>query len=161
LLHAAQRARRTLQDFHFPLLRLRVARIHAEQFARKQSGFIAARARANFDDHVLLVVRILRQQQEFQLALDRFPALGQLLLFVLREQLHLRVVRFKNHLFGFSEALVDHLPLTVFCDHIGKLRMPARELLERARIGMHFRRGKLRRHFHVAVFNLVELFVER
>ena len=76
LLHPAERARRALQNFHFPLLRLRVARIHAEQLAREQRRFIAAGARANFHDHVLLVVGVLRQQQEFQLQLNFVLALN-------------------------------------------------------------------------------------
>ena len=62
---------------------------------------------------------------------------------------------------GFGEALIDLLPLAVFFDHLGKLRMPARELLVIRRIAQDFRRRKLRGHFHVAVFNLIEFFVKR
>ena len=140
LLQAAQRTRRTFQDFHFPFLRLRVARIHAEQFAREQRRFVAAGARANFDDHVFLVVGILGQQQELQFALDRFFARGQLLLFLLRHLLHLRVVGFEDHLLCLSKPLIELLPLAVFFDHLGELGMPSRELLVIRRIVQDFRR---------------------
>ncbi len=64
-------------------------------------------------------------------------------------------------MFGFGKSLVELLPLAVFFHHLGKLRMPARELLVIRRIVQDFRRGKLRGHFDVAVFDLIELFVQR
>jgi tryptophan synthase beta subunit len=43
------------------------ARIHAENLGGKQRRLVAARARANFQNHVLLVVGILGQQQHLDL----------------------------------------------------------------------------------------------
>ena len=37
--------------------------VHAEELVREQRGFFAARAGANFEHHVLLVVRILRDEE--------------------------------------------------------------------------------------------------
>ena len=58
------------RDFHFPALRFRVAGVHAENFGGEQRGFVAARAGADFEHDVLLVVGIFGQQQNFQVLLD-------------------------------------------------------------------------------------------
>ena len=57
-------------DFHVPVLRFGVARVHAEDFGREQRGFVAARAGADFEHDVLFVVGILGQQQDLQLVFD-------------------------------------------------------------------------------------------
>ena len=60
--HFLQSAHRGFAErghFHFPALFFGIARVHAEDFAGKQSGFVAARAVADFEHHVLLVVRDL------------------------------------------------------------------------------------------------------
>src|ERR1700740_2204546 len=64
-LEAAERRRRAFEHFDFPALRFRVARIHAEKFGGKESGFVAARAGADFDDDALFVKRIFWEQQKF------------------------------------------------------------------------------------------------
>ena len=58
------------REFHAPALRFGIARVHAENLGREQRGLVAARARADFEHHVLLVVGILGQQQDLQLLLD-------------------------------------------------------------------------------------------
>src|SRR4051812_16963614 len=54
------------EDLHFPALQLGIAGVHPENFCRKQCGFISPGSSADFEDHVLLVVRILREQQKFE-----------------------------------------------------------------------------------------------
>ena len=73
---AAERRRRTFENFHFPALRFRVARVHAEKFGGEESRFVAAGSGANFHDDVLVVVGIFRQQQKLQFAFDDFLALA-------------------------------------------------------------------------------------
>ena len=46
-----------VEDVDLPALALGVARVHAEQIAGEQRRFVAAGAGADFEDHVLLVVR--------------------------------------------------------------------------------------------------------
>ena len=46
---------------------LRILPIHAKELRRKECGLVAARARADFEHHIFLVVRILRQKQFLQL----------------------------------------------------------------------------------------------
>ena len=45
---------------------LRILPIHAEELRRKERGLVAARARADLEHHIFLVVRILRQKQFLQ-----------------------------------------------------------------------------------------------
>ena len=56
----------------------RVHRIHSIEHRGKQRGFFAARPLPNFDDDVLVVVRVFRQQQNFQFFVERLApaALG-------------------------------------------------------------------------------------
>ncbi len=69
-LQAAHRRFADRSHFHLPALRFRIARVHAEDLGGEQSGFVAAGAGADFEHHVLLVVRIFGQQQHPELLFD-------------------------------------------------------------------------------------------
>ena len=83
----------------------RVADVHAQQAAGEERRLVAAGAGADLDEHVAVVVRILRQQRRLQLALEvrdaRFGA-GALLR---GEVAHRRVVRelHRRREVGFGE----------------------------------------------------------
>ena len=62
------------EDFNAPAAFFGVAAVHAEQVARKEGGFIAAGAGADFDDHVAVVARVLGHQQGFELFFEGFGA---------------------------------------------------------------------------------------
>ena len=53
-----------------PTLPLGKARVHAEQIAREQRGFIATGARANFEEDIALIRRIFGKERECQFFLD-------------------------------------------------------------------------------------------
>ena len=57
-----------------PALALGVARVHAIEVAGEERRLVAARAAADFDDDVLLVVGILGQQQHLELAVELLAA---------------------------------------------------------------------------------------
>ena len=63
-LYAAEVRRRALEDLHFPAERFRVTRIHAEELACEEGGFVAAGPGANLHDDAFLVVRIFRQEEQ-------------------------------------------------------------------------------------------------
>ena len=159
--HSANGGSRAFQHFHFPILRFRVARVHAEKFARKKRSFVSAGAGANFDDDVLVVVGIPGQQQEFQLALDNRAARFELVLLVVGHLLHFRVVRFDQQLLGALQAFLNFLPLAIFGNHLGHFRVRFRELLEARRVIVHFGRRELLGQFFVARFDVIELFKKR
>src|SRR6266851_5425124 len=140
--HSALRRRRAFEDFDFPALRFGVAGIHAEEIAGKKSGFVAAGARANFDDNALFVVGIFREQQELELALDGFLARGELLFFVVGELLHLLVVSFEVQLVRAGEVFVDLLVLAMLGDDFLKLGVLLGDFLEARRIGDKLLRGE-------------------
>ncbi len=64
--HAAHAALRLGEDFDLPAMLFGEAHIHPEDFRDKQRGLVAASAGANFEYHVLFVVRIFGQQQELE-----------------------------------------------------------------------------------------------
>ena len=55
------------QDLGLELVRLGVAQVHPEQLAREQRGLIAAGAGPDLHDHVAVVVRVARQQEDLEL----------------------------------------------------------------------------------------------
>ena len=69
----------------------RVAQIHAVEVAGKQRGFVAAGARANFEDGVAILVRIGRKQRVLHGVLELRDTLFQRRDFRLRHLGHLRV----------------------------------------------------------------------
>ena len=53
-----------------PLLEVGVARVHAVEVAREDGGLVAAGARADLDDDVLVVVGVARKQHDLELFLE-------------------------------------------------------------------------------------------
>src|SRR5258705_8384267 len=58
--------RRPPRSTLFPYTTLFRSRVHSENFRGEERGFVASGAGANFENDVLLVVRILGQKQDFQ-----------------------------------------------------------------------------------------------
>src|SRR6185437_14887342 len=79
--------------FGLPALLGGVALVHAEQVAGEQRRLVAAGAGANFEDGVMVVHRILRQQREADVVGQLLAARLQRRLLGLREPLHLAVGR--------------------------------------------------------------------
>jgi hypothetical protein len=57
-----------------PAVAFREARVHAEQIAGENRRLVAARAGADLEKDVALVVRVLRQQHFLQVGFERRPA---------------------------------------------------------------------------------------
>ena len=60
--------------FDVPSLRFGKARIHSEQVAGKNGGFVSARAGADLEEHVLVIVRVSGQQMLLQVEFQLFAA---------------------------------------------------------------------------------------
>src|SRR5947209_7868403 len=142
--------------FKFPALRLAVPRVHAKNLGREQRCLIAAGSGADFEHHVLFVVRILRQQQDLELLLDleffRFE-LGHLLL---RHRPELAVGILK-HGPGLRKTVLDLLPLSIFGDYLGNLALGFGDVAVLVRIADHGRIGHLASELVEALFKLFEL----
>ena len=80
-------------DFDLPAAPGGIALIHAEQVAGEQRRFVAAGAGADFEDGVLVVGLVLRQQQQLDVALQRCDALLQLRQLGLGQRPHLGIGR--------------------------------------------------------------------
>jgi len=78
VLEAADAGGARVHHLHLPALRLRVLRVHAREVGGEQRRLVAAGAGADLDEDVLVVVRVLGQDELLQLLLERGLARGQL-----------------------------------------------------------------------------------
>ncbi len=110
-------------DLNLPAHGGGVARVHARQVAREQGGFVAARAGADFDEGVALVVGVFGQQQALQLVLQlhQFGLCG--VDFLLR---HLGHVGVFQHLPRAGQVGLTLLVAGVAARDLGDLGMLAR-----------------------------------
>ena len=76
-LDAARAALAARHDLELPALALGVTAVHAEEIGGEERGFVAARAGADFENDVLVVVWVFRHEQEAKLAEQRVALLGQ------------------------------------------------------------------------------------
>ena len=91
LLVAAQLGLGFVHDLGLPAALVGVHRVHSVKVGRKQRAFLAARAAANLNVDVFLVVRVLGQQQDLQLVLQTGDVALGLLQLLLRQLFHVRV----------------------------------------------------------------------
>ena len=66
ILDAAKVARGLLDDLGFPLLRLRIVQVHAQEIASEQGGFCSTFSHLDLHDHITAVVLIARDEQPTQ-----------------------------------------------------------------------------------------------
>jgi len=64
-----------VHDFYFPAPVLRVLAIHPEQVAGKQGGLVSTRACPDFEEYVVIVIRVFWQKQQLQRAFQFFKPL--------------------------------------------------------------------------------------
>jgi hypothetical protein len=105
-----------------PSLALRESCVHAEEFCGKQRRFLAAGAGADLEDDVLLVVWILRNQEDLDLLEQRFLP-GRERLHLLRGQPAHLGIRSAQKLFGSGDVLFDGLVLAILLNewlHVGE-----------------------------------------
>src|SRR3990172_3649493 len=79
LLVAAHAGHVGVHDLDLPALALGVLRVHAREVGGEQRGLVAARARPDLDEDVLVVVRVAREQETLELLLELRLAPGELL----------------------------------------------------------------------------------
>ena len=90
-LHAADADFLHFHGLHFPAASLRIVHIHAVNLRRKESRLVAARTRADFYNHILIVVGILWQKENLQLVLQLLHTLLCLGKFLLQHLPHIVV----------------------------------------------------------------------
>ena len=74
-----------------PPLPFGIAQVHAQDFRREEPGLVASCARAHLEDHVTLVVGVLREQQDLELLLQLRCLAAQRRKLVLRHLAHLGI----------------------------------------------------------------------
>ena len=98
---AAELGRRFRDDLDPPAIALGVARVHPAEAAGEERRLVAARAGADFDEDIALVVRVLRQQHALQVAFERGHSRRGLGVLLVGKGLHFRIAR---HLAGRGEV---------------------------------------------------------
>ena len=141
--------------FHFPAARFGEARVHAEDFGREQGGLIAARAGADFEDHVLLVVGILGQQQDLQLFFDLRQLRLQSRDFFLGHGAQVGV-GFLQHGARFLKIVVSRFPLAILADGLGQIAVRLGDFAILRGVVDDGGVGHLRRQLVEAALDLVE-----
>ena len=124
------------QHFDPPALALGVLAVHAEQLGREQRRLVAAGPGPDFEDDVLLIVRILGDQQDLELAQERVAARGQRFQLLLGERAHLAVGR-RHQLFGLRDVAHHRLVLAKTLDDRLDLGQRFGELPVLGRIALH------------------------
>ena len=89
-----------------PALRLGIHRVHPVQAVREQCAFLAADAAPDLHDHALVVVRVAREQENFQFLLQFLQLFLVRRKFLLTQRLHVRVKPFGEH--GAQVILLLH-----------------------------------------------------
>ena len=99
LLDAAHLGPIVLHELHGVPVPLGVPLVHPEQVPAEEGGLLPAGAGPDLQDHVLVVVGVLRQEQQLQLLRELLLGGLQLLQLALGQLLHVRL-----------QMLVEHLP---------------------------------------------------
>ena len=81
-----------IQHLHFPFIGFGIAGIEAHQIASEYARFIAAGARADFDNHIFVIAPILGQQHPLELLLQGRRRPFQFSGFHLRQFSHLGII---------------------------------------------------------------------
>ena len=109
--------------------------IHAEQYARKQCRFFAARTAADFHNRVLVVIGVGRQKQNFQ----PFFVFCQLRLkffqFLLRHCRKFPVAAVGYNFFRFFSGFIQNFIFAVSGNNVGQFGMRTRVFLPFCLIG--------------------------
>jgi hypothetical protein len=111
-----------------PALRLGVARVHPIEVGREQPGLVAAGARPDLDDDVLVVVGVRRQHHDLEFVFERLLALLELGELLAGELAHLGIALGAHDLLGVRDV-IEHAD--VCRDRVGE-RRHARVLLGEA-----------------------------
>src|SRR5271165_329468 len=153
-LQSTNRRFRCREHFYLPVLRFGVTGVHAEDLRRKQGSFIASGARADFKDHVLLVVGILGQKQDLQLFFYTLKALFELGQLFLRVGEHVGIALVGQHGLAFPDAASQVLVLTILLNDRQQVAVRLRGLLVALRVGDDVRRRKSTVQLFVLQFGL-------
>ena len=98
-----------------PALALGELAVHAEQLGGEQRRFVAAGAGADLEHDVLLVVRVLRDEQDLEVGDQRVAARDERLQLLLRQLAHVRVAA-RRELLGLRDVARDVLVLAEALD---------------------------------------------
>ena len=108
-----------VEQGHFPALFLGKAGIHAEELGREQACLVPARARADLEEDVLVVARVLRHEHQPESLLHLVDPRPELLQFRIGHGPEIGIgLLVLNDLFGIPDLFPDILVSAVMVDDI-------------------------------------------
>ncbi len=130
LLHSAHLGVAFVHQLALKAVPLGVALIHAQKVRAEKRRLLAARARANFDHHIPLIVGVFGQQHEPEPVLYFSFLFGKGKKLLADELLHLRLVRLGKHAPAFRRSAGRGGIFIVSVNDIRNARVLASELPE-------------------------------
>ena len=157
-LQAANRRFGLVEDLDPPLLAFGVSHVHPQQLGREERRLVAAGAGADLDEHVLVVVRVLRDERLAELALERVAPFGERTCLVV-DHLPQLVVRRRRarHLARRCQLAVELAEGAEERDHRLDLGQRARRLAQPLRVAQDLGRSETIRELGVRGFELPQL----
>ena len=157
-LETANLRRIRIDKLRAPPLTLSKTRIHPEQIAGKQSCLIAAHAAADLHDDILIIIWVLRQQQDWQLLIQYSLLLLEIGQFFLYKLAHLIIQRLIEHRPIIGDSL-NHLLIDAKLLHDWRqtgmllaIALPALNILNGIRV------TDQRLQLHIFILNSLKLF---
>ena len=112
-----------IRDLRLPALALCKFQVHFKKIRRKESRFLAARTRADFQDDIFPVIRILRDQHLMDFQIQRIPLLFILLQLFLRQLMEIRLRLIIQNVQRILDALERLFILPILENNLSQLRM--------------------------------------
>ena len=140
------------KNFYTPTLSLRIPGVHSEHVRHKQSGFVAACARANFENDVSLVIGVFRQKQELEIGLASGKPFFESDKFLMSHRLQVRIGFIANHGFGLADSASQIAILAELRHDFAQFAVRAGRFLVLLAVGNDFRTGQLPIEFFVTSF---------
>ena len=141
-----------------PAAAFAMTQVHSREISSEEGRFVAACARADFDEGVARVVRVARQQRSLQLVVQTFDIgtrFGDLLL---RHLGHVGVFQHRGRVAQVAFALLE---AAEFLDQSGDLRVLTREVTEALHVARDGRIAERRIELTQAQREALELLAER
>ncbi len=123
------------QEFDAPASPFGITQVHAQQVAREERGLVAAGARADLEEQIAFVARILWYQQAVEVLLERGEARFEIGDFRCCEVFHFRISQQRARRL---ECAGRGVVCAQRCRERGQMRMLARNFAQAFRVGQHF-----------------------
>ena len=144
-----------IRDLCLPALALCKFQVHFEKIRCKERSLLTARTRADFQDDILPVIRILRDQHLMDFQIQSIPLLFIFLQLFLRQLMEIGLRLIVQKFQCILDPLECLLIFSILENDLSQLRMLLRELSPAVLIGDHRRIAQLIFQCHISGFHAI------